>query len=86
MDKNLVHHNVIEKLWQVYSMSIQSELGMVANRLLGSTKVLPKAQRRGAIIILGMLALAKRSVLTDHVDVLLRVGLGSWGKVRGHTC
>ena len=52
--------------------------------LVGSKKALPKAQRRGAIIILGMFALANRSVLTDHVDVMLKVGLGSWGKVRRH--
>jgi condensin complex subunit 1 len=42
---------------------------------------LPKAQRRGAIIILGMLALANRNVLTDKVDVLLKIGLGPYGKV-----
>jgi hypothetical protein len=29
-----------------------------------------------------MLALAKRGVLTDHVDVMLKVGLGHLGKVR----
>ncbi|KIL63463.1 hypothetical protein M378DRAFT_107274 [Amanita muscaria Koide BX008] len=64
MDEGCIHHDVISKLWHVYK----------------STKPLPKAQRRGAIIVLGMLALAKRSVLTDHVDVMLKVGLGSWGK------
>jgi hypothetical protein len=41
---------------------------------------LPK-QRRGAIIILGMLALARRSVVKDRVDTLLKVGLGPLGKV-----
>ncbi|KAK2461131.1 hypothetical protein APHAL10511_006658 [Amanita phalloides] len=64
MDEDRIHHDVIGKLWQVYSAS----------------RPLPKAQRRGAIIILGMIALAKRNVLTDHVDVMLKVGLGSWGK------
>lgn len=44
---------------------------------------MPKPQRRGAIIILGMLALAKRSVVTDRVDTLLRIGLGPFGKVGG---
>jgi hypothetical protein len=48
----------------------------------GINKPLPKTQRQGAIIILGMLALAKRGVLTDHVDVMLKVGLGHLGKVR----
>ena len=48
---------------------------------LGSDKQLPKEQRRGAIIILGMLALAKRHVVTDRADVLLKIGLGPLGKV-----
>lgn len=55
---------------------------MMTDRHVGSKKPLPKAQRRGAIIVLGMFALANRSVLTDHVDVMLKVGLGTWGKVR----
>ncbi|KAK7032919.1 condensin complex subunit 1 [Favolaschia claudopus] len=64
MDDDQIHGDVIAKLWSVYSIN----------------KSLPKAQRRGAIIILGMLALAKRGVLTDHVDVMLKVGLGHLGK------
>ena len=52
--------------------------------LLGSDKQLPKPQRRGAIIILGMLALARRSVVTERVDTLLKVGLGPLGKVGCH--
>ncbi|KAF8986383.1 non-SMC mitotic condensation complex subunit 1-domain-containing protein [Cyathus striatus] len=64
MDEGYVHEDVIAKLWQIYSL----------NRLL------PGEQRRGAIIILGMLAVAKRSVLTDHVDTMLKVGLGRLGK------
>lgn len=50
--------------------------------ITGAERHLPKPQRRGAIIILGMLALAKRSVLADKVDVMLKVGLGALGKVR----
>lgn len=50
--------------------------------LSGSPKSLPACQRRGAIITLGMFALAKRSVVSEKVDVLLRVGLGPLGKVR----
>jgi condensin complex subunit 1 len=42
---------------------------------------LPKPQRRGTILILGMLALSKKDVLMDKVDVMLKVGLGSRGKV-----
>jgi len=47
----------------------------------GSDRPLPKPQRQGAIIILGMLALARRSVVTERVDTLLKVGLGPLGKV-----
>ncbi|KDQ52062.1 hypothetical protein JAAARDRAFT_62069 [Jaapia argillacea MUCL 33604] len=64
MDDDQIHPDVVAKLWQVYS----------------SDRPLPKAQRRGAIIIIGMLALAKRAVVTDHVDTMLRVGLGAFGK------
>ncbi|KAI0038666.1 hypothetical protein FA95DRAFT_1567609 [Auriscalpium vulgare] len=64
MADDLIHPDVVAKLWQAYS----------------SDRPLPKQQRRGAIIILGMLALAKRSVVTDKVDVLLRIGLGPMGK------
>ncbi|KAG6844081.1 hypothetical protein H0H87_009907 [Tephrocybe sp. NHM501043] len=64
MDDNQVHPDIQAKLWQVYS----------------TNKQLPKAQRRGAIAILGMLALAKRSVLTDRVDTMLKTGLGPLGK------
>lgn len=59
------------------------EIQRVLNGSPGINKSLPKAQRQGAIIILGMLALAKRGVLTDHVDVMLKIGLGHLGKV-GH--
>ncbi|EGO04014.1 hypothetical protein SERLA73DRAFT_69808 [Serpula lacrymans var. lacrymans S7.3] len=65
MDDGQIHQDVISKLWQVYS----------------SDRPLPKSQRRGAIIVIGMLALAKRSVVTDRVDTLLKVGLGPLGKV-----
>ncbi|KAI0320936.1 non-SMC mitotic condensation complex subunit 1-domain-containing protein [Amylostereum chailletii] len=64
MDDNQIHSDIINRLWQVYS----------------SERPLPKQQRRGAIIILGMLALARRSVMTDKVDVLLKVGMGPLGK------
>lgn len=47
----------------------------------GSERPVEKQQRRGAIIIIGMLALARRSVVQDRVDVLLKIGLGPMGKV-----
>ncbi|KAI9438698.1 non-SMC mitotic condensation complex subunit 1 [Lactarius indigo] len=64
MDDDQIHSDVVNKLWHVYS----------------SERPLPKQQRRGAIIIIGMLALARRSVVQDRVDVLLKIGLGPMGK------
>ncbi|WRT63457.1 uncharacterized protein IL334_000362 [Kwoniella shivajii] len=58
-----VHNDVVNKLWQVYS----------------TEQEIPKAQRQGAIIILGMLALAKREVVTERVEALLKIGLGPLG-------
>lgn len=51
---------------------------------VGSERSLPRMQRRGAVIILGMLALAKRSVVADRAEVLVKTGLGNLGKVRWH--
>ncbi|EKM51723.1 uncharacterized protein PHACADRAFT_150370 [Phanerochaete carnosa HHB-10118-sp] len=64
MEDSQVHNDVITKLWQVYS----------------SERPLPRAQRRGAVIILGMLALARRSVVADRVDTLVKIGLGKLGQ------
>ncbi|EDQ99009.1 mitotic chromosome condensation-related protein [Laccaria bicolor S238N-H82] len=63
-EEEQIHQDVISKLWQIYS----------------SKQNIPSQQRRGAIIILGMLALGRRSVLSDRVDTLLKVGLGPLGK------
>ncbi|PIA18386.1 ARM repeat-containing protein [Coemansia reversa NRRL 1564] len=55
-----------------------------------SKRRLPPAQRRGAIIILGMLAQARRSIVTDDIDLYLKIGLGSYGHedlvVAKYTC
>ncbi|ESK88528.1 chromosome condensation complex protein [Moniliophthora roreri MCA 2997] len=64
MDDGQIHQDIINKLWQIF----------------GKDRALPKPQRRGAIIILGMLALAKRNVLADRVETMLKVGLGALGK------
>ncbi|KAJ3798640.1 non-SMC mitotic condensation complex subunit 1-domain-containing protein [Lentinula aff. detonsa] len=64
MEDDRVHQDVINKLWNIFSVE----------------KPIPKYQRRGAIIILGMLALARRNILIDKVDVMLKVGLGALGK------
>ncbi|OQV08061.1 hypothetical protein CLAIMM_12387 [Cladophialophora immunda] len=55
---------VIAKLWQVY----------------GVNKEISKAQRRGAIIALGMIALASPEVVVKEMDTMLRVGLGQLGR------
>ncbi|GAA5928884.1 condensin subunit YCS4 [Sporobolomyces koalae] len=64
MSRGVVEDDVILKLWQVYSTS----------------KDIPKFQRRGAIITLGMFAQPKPEVVADHVDTLLKIGLGSLGR------
>ncbi|KAK5064570.1 hypothetical protein LTR84_000403 [Exophiala bonariae] len=55
---------VISKLWQVY----------------GVNKEISKSQRRGAIIVLGMIALANPEILVKELDTMLRVGLGQLGR------
>ncbi|ELU37190.1 mitotic chromosome condensation-related protein [Rhizoctonia solani AG-1 IA] len=47
---------------------------------IGTDKDIPKAQRRGAIVVLGMIAVAKPKVVTERIDTLLHVGLGPLGK------
>lgn len=56
---------VVAKLWQVYGFQ---------------KKDISKTQRRGAIIILGMLALADSEIVAREVDTLLRIGLGQFGR------
>ncbi|KAJ2721446.1 condensin complex non-SMC subunit Cnd1 [Coemansia sp. Benny D115] len=75
MEEGLIAPEVISKLRSVYGYTKQR---------------LPPAQRRGAIIILGMLARARRSIVTDDIDLYLRIGLGSHGHedlvVAKYTC
>ena len=73
-----VHQDVVNKLWQVYSRS-KVTINVECLLMTGTDQEIPKAQRQGAIIILGMLAVAKREVVTERVDSLLKVGLGSLG-------
>jgi len=47
----------------------------------GKEKLLPKPQQRGAIIILGMLAVARKSVVTNKVDAMLKIWPGAVGRV-----
>ncbi|GAA5829706.1 hypothetical protein JCM3766R1_001272 [Sporobolomyces carnicolor] len=64
MSRGVVDDEVINKLWQVYSTS----------------KEIPRFQRRGSIITLGMFAQPRPEVVADHVDTLLKIGLGSLGR------
>ncbi|KAI8461597.1 condensin complex subunit 1 [Phakopsora pachyrhizi] len=71
MERGYVHEDVIYKLWEVY----------------GTSKDISKAQRRGAIIVLGMLAVPRRNVadlvLAKYSCIALgRLG-GSAKKVKG---
>ncbi|KAF7319328.1 Condensin complex subunit 1 [Mycena chlorophos] len=74
MEDDQIHADVIAKLWNVYS----------------TPRNIPPEQRRGAIMILGMLAVARRSVVADHVGVMLKIGLGRLGrddlKLARYTC
>jgi len=81
-----IHPDVIKKLWQMYSECLFSGTAMndlLSVSLLDTDKDISRQQRRGAIIILGMTAGAKRQIVTDRVDTLLKGGLGPRGKVCG---
>jgi condensin complex subunit 1 len=49
--------------------------------MIGTDQEIPKPQRQGAVIILGMLGAAKREVVTERVENLLKIGLGPFGMV-----
>ncbi|PWN48727.1 hypothetical protein IE53DRAFT_180662 [Violaceomyces palustris] len=61
--EELVHPDVVSKLWAVYSVP----------------RAIPRAQRRGAIIVLSMLAVAKREIVSERIETLLKIGLGPLG-------
>ncbi|CBF82679.1 condensin subunit YCS4 [Aspergillus nidulans FGSC A4] len=56
---------VIAKLWQVYGVQ---------------KKEISRTQRRGAIIVLGMIALADPEIVIKEIEIMLRIGLGSLGR------
>ncbi|PLN77972.1 condensin complex component cnd1 [Aspergillus taichungensis] len=60
-----IPESVVSKLWQVYGVQ---------------KKEISKTQRRGAIIVLGMLALADPEVVIKEIETILRIGLGSLGR------
>ncbi|KAJ5046587.1 uncharacterized protein L3040_003826 [Drepanopeziza brunnea f. sp. 'multigermtubi'] len=65
MKANHVSELVVQKLWQVYGVQ---------------KREISKSQRRGAIIVLGMLATAKPEIVVGEMESMLRIGLGSLGR------
>ncbi|KAG8529333.1 uncharacterized protein KY384_005969 [Bacidia gigantensis] len=61
----LVSSLVVRKLWQVYGVQKQE---------------ISKTQRRGAIIVIGMLATADPEIVSREMETLLRIGLGPLGR------
>ncbi len=56
---------VVAKLWQVYGIQ---------------KKEISKSQRRGAIMVLGMLATASPDIVVGEMETMLRIGLGGLGR------
>ena len=65
MKEKAINALVIDKLWQVYGVQ---------------KRAISKQQRRGAIIILGMLALADQDIVVKEMETCLRIGLGAIGR------
>jgi condensin complex subunit 1 len=65
MKANHISDLVVGKLWQVYGVQ---------------KREISKSQRRGAIIVLGMLATAKPEIVVGEMETMLRIGLGSLGR------
>lgn len=65
MKVGLIHDIVIHKLWQVYGVQ---------------KREISRTQRRGAIIVLGMLATANPEIVVGEMEAMLRTGLGSLGR------
>lgn len=65
MKEKTINALVIDKLWQVYGVQ---------------KRAISKQQRRGAIIILGMLALADPDIVVREMESCLRIGLGAIGR------
>ena len=65
MKANHITELVVQKLWQVYGVQ---------------KREISKSQRRGAIIVLGMLATAKPEIVVGELETMLRIGLGGLGR------
>jgi condensin complex subunit 1 len=65
MKQGLVKELVIQKLWYIYGYQKRDT---------------SKNQRRGAIMVLGMLALADPDIIVREMETCLRIGLGELGR------
>jgi len=65
MKQGMIPDLVIAKLWQVYGVQ---------------RREISKKQRRGAIIVLGMLATASPEIVVGEMETMLRIGLGAHGR------
>ncbi|KAI7970629.1 hypothetical protein EIK77_004655 [Talaromyces pinophilus] len=65
MKSGHISEAVVAKLWQVYSVQ---------------RREISRAQRRGSIIVLGMLALAEPDIVVRETEAMLRIGLGDLGR------
>lgn len=58
---------------------------MCAPAYSNPARELPKQQRRGAVMILGMLAVASPNLVETRREDLIKIGLGTRGKVNRPT-
>ncbi|KAI0157146.1 condensin component [Hypoxylon sp. FL1284] len=65
MKGGMISDRVITKLWEVYGFQ---------------KREISRSQRRGAIIVLGMLATAAPEIVVGEMETMLRTGLGSHGR------
>ncbi|KAI5842411.1 armadillo-type protein [Morchella snyderi] len=65
MKEGHVSDLVVHKLWQIYGVQ---------------KREISKNQRRGAIIVLGMLAHAEPEIVVRELETILRIGLGRYGR------
>ncbi|KAK7745780.1 condensin complex non-SMC subunit Cnd1 [Cytospora paraplurivora] len=65
MKQGMILDIVVAKLWQVYGVQ---------------RKEISRTQRRGAIIVLGMLATASPEIVVSDMETMLRTGLGPHGR------
>jgi condensin complex subunit 1 len=65
MQSDLIKDTTIQKLWHIYGYE---------------KKEISRNQRRGSIIVLGMLALADPDIIIKEMELCLRIGLGARGR------